>query len=292
MVLVWRDHTTLQVGIDDDVMVLEPVPRLVDTLLASLTQSNPDTEHIAPADVAWREWLLARLDEQGRVAAAAVRSPIRILGSGRVAARIAADLLDLGHTVHIRDVSSRDPSQPSDADRLVGHLRGAPGRPARRAIVDTGKQVALTVVCTATCEPDRSVTDALTRAGEPYIVLRTRPGRAVAGPLVVPSDTSCLRCADLWRADADPVWPRLAAQLAHQPAPDDPVLDAWVSALGLAQAVAFLYGEVGELRSRTLTLASDTGRTTLRVWPAHPRCTCQHRSRDSSLLSMPDRMDA
>ena len=292
MVLVWRDHSTLQVGIDDDVLVLEPVPRVADRLLRSLTQSDHDADRSAPADVAWRDWLLARLAEHGRVAAPSVRSPIRILGSGRVAARIAAELLDLGHTVHVRDVSHHDPAQPSDAERLVGHLRRAPGRQAQRAVVDTGKGVALTVVCTGTCEPDRSLTDALTRAGDPYIVLRTRPGRAVAGPLVVPSDTSCLRCADLWRAEADPVWPRLAAQLAHRPAPDDPLLDAWVSAQGLAQTVAFLYGEVGELRSRTLTLAGDTGRTTLRVWPAHPRCTCHRRSRDSSLLSMPDRMDA
>jgi bacteriocin biosynthesis cyclodehydratase domain-containing protein len=152
--------------------------------------------------------------------------------------------------------------------------------------------VAITVVCTGTCEPERSLTDALARGREPYIVLRTRPGRAVAGPLVVPPETSCLRCADLWRAEADPVWPRLAAQLAHRQAPDDPVLDAWVTALGLAQIVAFLYGEAGELRSRTLTLASDTGRTTLRVWPQHPHCACHAPGRVLGGLSLTDRMGA
>ena len=86
--------------------------------------------------------------------------------------------------------------------------------------------------------------------------------------------------------------PRLAAQLAHRQAPDDPVLDAWVTALGLAQIVAFLFGEAGELRSRTLTLASDTGRTTLRVWPPHPRCSCHVVGRESPLLSVADRMGA
>ncbi len=290
MVLVWRDHTTLQVGIDDDVLVLEPVPRTADTLLRSLMQPDGSTEH-EPGDILWRDWLLARLDEHGRLAERSAAVPIRVLGSGRVAGRIASALLDLGHTIHVRD-----PSQASDrrsgAERLVGHLRRSPGRQGQRATVDAGDDVALTVVCTGTCEPDRSLTDALTRDRDPYIVLRTRPGTAVAGPLVVPPDTSCLRCADLWRAEADPVWPRLAAQLAHRQAPDDPVLDAWVTALGLAQIVAFLFGEAGELRSRTLTLASDTGRTTLRVWPPHPRCSCHVVGRESPLLSVADRMGA
>ena len=292
MVLVWRDHTTLQVGIDDDVLVLEPVPRLADTFLRSLTRPGHRGARDDAIDDAWREWLLARLDEHGRLAEPAAETPIRVLGSGRVAGRIASALLDLGHTIQIRDPSPVSGPQPSGAERLVGHLRRAPGRQASRATVDTGAEVAITVVCTGTCEPDRSLTDALTHAGQPYIVLRTRPGTAVAGPLVVPQDTSCLRCADLWRAEADPVWPRLAAQLAHRPSPEDPVLDAWVTALGLAQIVAFLYGEVGELRSRTLTLASDTGRTTLRVWPGHPRCWCHPSAPVSSLLPMPDRMGA
>jgi len=292
MVLVWRDHTTLQVGIDDDVLVLEPVPRLADTLLSSLDRSDHGTARNDTIDEAWREWLLARLDEHGRLAEPTSQMPIRVLGSGRVAGRIATALLDLGHTIQVRDPSLGSGPRPSGADRLVGHLRRAPGRQAHRATIDTGADVALTVVCTGTCEPDRSLTDALAHAGEPYIVLRTRPGTAVAGPLVVLPETSCLRCADLWRAEADPVWPRLAAQLAHRPSPEDPVLDAWVTALGLAQIVAFLNREAGELRSRTLTLAGDTGRTTLRVWPAHPRCGCHVSAHASSLLSMPDRMGA
>ena len=292
MVHVWRDHTTLQVGIDDDVLVLEPVPRLADELLRSLCRSDHGSAPHEPAEIAWRDWLLARLDEHGRLAGPATDTPIRVLGSGRVAGRIASALLDLGHTIHVRDPSHVPVSRPSGAERLVGHLRRSPGRRGSRAMIDSGDDVALTVVCTGTCEPDRSLTDALARDLEPYIVLRTRPGTAVAGPLVVPPETSCLRCADLWRTEADPVWPLLAAQLAHRQAPDDPVLDAWVTALGLAQIVAYLYGEAGELRSRTLTLASDTGRTTLRVWPPHPHCSCRAPGRGSTLLSMPDRMGA
>ena len=292
MVPVWRDKTTLQVGIDDDVLVLEPVPRLTDALLRSLSHPDRGAWPHEPTDVAWREWLLARLDEHGRLAEPAAATPIRVLGSGRVAGRIASALLDLGHSIHVRDPAPLAGTRLTAAERLVGHLRRSPGRQGRRAMIDTGDDVALTVVCTGTCEPERSLTDALARGREPYIVLRTRPGTAVAGPLVVPPETSCLRCADLWRSEADPVWPRLAAQLAHRPAPDDPVLDAWVTAMGLAQIVAFLYGEAGELRSRTLTLASDTGRTTLRVWPQHPACSCHAPGLVLGGLSLADRMGA
>ncbi len=286
--MVWRDRTTLQVGLDDDVLVLGPVPRRADTLVRSLTRPDRSGRDDEPTEKAWRDWLRDRLDEHGRLAAARHSATVRVLGTGALAARVGSLLLDLGHRVLVKDPSHR-PEAPSAADRLVHHLRCSPGGQGRRAATDSGGRTALTVVCTGTCEPDRSLTDALTRGREPYLVLRTRPGTAVAGPLVVPGLTSCLRCSDLWRTEADPVWPRLAAQLAHREGPDDPVLDTWVTAVGLAQVVAFLNGEAGELRSRTLTLAGDAGRTTLRSWPAHPRCTCHHPD-VSGVLPQPDRM--
>jgi len=288
-VLVWRDRATLQVGIDDDVLVLGPVPRLSEAFLQFPVN---DDELLDPSTRRWREWLAGRLTEHQRLAAPFHAACVRIVGSGRVAGRLATALLDLGHTVRIQEASHASGQGPTGAERLVAHLRRSPGRGGHRVLLDTGPDPELTVLATGTCEPERSLTDQLTREGRPYVVLRTRPGRAVAGPLVVPSETSCLRCADLWRAEADPVWPRLAAQLAHRQAPVDPVLDAWVTGLGLAAIVAFLDGEAGELRSRTLTLASDTGRTSMRLWPAHPRCTCHEWGDASGLLPMPDRMGA
>ncbi|HSN12034.1 MAG TPA: hypothetical protein VLS51_08005 [Propionibacteriaceae bacterium] len=274
-VVVWRDRTTLQVGLDDDVLVLGPVPRRAERLVRSLTHPEQGRQPQDPADGAWRDWLEARLDEHGHLAGPRRSSSVRVVGAGPLAARAASLLLDLGHRVVVRDPAHRL-DMPSAAERLVQHLRCSPGGRGRRATTDAGAPTDVTVVCTGTCEPDRSLTDAMTRQGQPFLVLRTRPGTAVAGPFVVPGTTSCLRCSDLWRADADPVWPRLAAQLAHRPAPDDPVLDTWVTGVAIAQVVAFLNGRAGELRSRTLTLTRDTGRTTLRSWPAHPRCTCHH----------------
>lgn len=292
VVPVWRTATTLQVGLDDDVLVLEPVPPLADQLLQTLTSDGQFADSSDASRLAWQHWLLDRLDEHGLLAGAAPAARIRVLGSGDVAHRIATLLVDLGHTVQVRDPTPLPGTRRTQGMRLVGQLRRTPRRHGGRAVVDTGGAVALTVVCTGTCEPDRSVTDSLARDGGPYLVVRTRPGTAVAGPLVVPAQTSCVRCADLWRAQADPAWPRLAAQLAHRLSPDDPLLDAWVAAVSLAQITAFLHGEPGELRSRTLTLSADTGRTTLRAWPRHPDCTCHGRGRELGNESGPDRIGA
>lgn len=292
VVPVWRTPTTLQIGLDDDVLVLEHVPPLTDQLLQTLASDGQFAESSDTARLAWQDWLLDRLDEHGLLGGPAWAARIRIMGSGVVAQRIATLLIDVGHTVLIHDSAPLPGTRRTQGQRLVSQLRRTPRRHGGRAVVDAGEPVDLTVVCTGTCEPDRSLTDSLARGGHPYLVVRTRPGTAIAGPLVVPSETSCVRCADLWRSLADPAWARLAAQLAHRPSPDDPLLDAWVTAVSLAQIAAFLHGETGELRSRTLTLAADTGRTTLRVWPLHHDCICHGRRRELGNSSVPDRIGA
>ncbi len=46
----------------------------------------------------------------------------------------------------------------------------------------------------------------------PHLPLATLGERAVAGPIVVPGRTGCLRCAHLHRRDGDPAWPLLSVQ--------------------------------------------------------------------------------
>lgn len=292
VVPIWRTPTTLQVGLDDDVLVLEHVPPLVDQLLQTLANDGQLAESSDIARLAWQDWLLDRLDEHGLLGGPARAARLRIVGSGTVAQRLASLLVDVGHTALILDTTPLPGTRRTQAQRLVSQLRRTARRHGGQAVVDAGQPVDLTVVCTGTCEPDRSLTDSLARAGHPYFVVRTRPGTAIAGPLVVPSQTSCIRCADLWRAHADPAWPRLAAQLAHRPSPDDPLLEAWATAVSLAQIAAFLHGEAGELRSRTLTLAADSGCTTLRVWPLHHDCICHDRRRELGNPLAPDRIGA
>ncbi|MGY1606980.1 MULTISPECIES: ThiF family adenylyltransferase [unclassified Geodermatophilus] len=114
-------------------------------------------------------------------------------------------------------------------------------------------------------------------AGVAHLVATVRGETGVVGPLVVPGVTSCLRCADLHRRDADPRWPVLAAQLTGgAQVPSGSTLTCWATALAAAQQVlAYLDGSgspatlsaVVELRPPDLT-------PRLRRWPPHPACGC------------------
>ncbi|TLF76069.1 hypothetical protein FEK34_18565 [Nocardia cyriacigeorgica] len=69
------------------------------------------------------------------------------------------------------------------------------------------------VLLTDTLIPDPRLIDQLLRERIPHLPVHMRDGVGVVGPLVLPGETGCLRCADLLRADYDPEWPRVAAQL-------------------------------------------------------------------------------
>lgn len=292
LVSVWRTPTSLQIGLDDEVLVLEHVPSWTADMVDALAAGRQPLEPADASRAAWRRWLLDRLDELGRLGEPSRAGRVRVLGSGPVAQRIAELLIDLGQVVAIDDATPVPGTRSTSGDALVRHLSRTPARRGGSIAADRTGRVDLTVVCTGTCEPDRSITDALTRHDQPFLVVRTRPGTAVAGPLVVPAQTSCLRCADLWRAGADPAWPRLAAQLSHRTSPDDPLLDAWVAAVALAQISAYLQNEPGELRSRTLTLSSTTGRTSLRSWPRHVDCDAHAVASELGNLEGPDTIGA
>ncbi len=114
-------------------------------------------------------------------------------------------------------------------------------------------------------------------AGVAHLVATVRGEAGVVGPLVVPGVTSCLRCAELHRRDADPRWPVLAAQLtAAAHGPSGSTLTCWATALAAAQQVlAYLEGSgspaalsaVVELRPPDLTPRR-------RPWPPHRSCGC------------------
>ncbi len=114
-------------------------------------------------------------------------------------------------------------------------------------------------------------------AGVAHLVATVRGQTGVVGPLVVPGVTSCLRCADLHRRDADPRWPLLAAQLtAGDDVPSGSTLTCAATALAAAQqALAYLDGSgspaalsaVVELRPPDLVPRRRPG-------PPHPACGC------------------
>ena len=124
----------------------------------------------------------------------------------------------------------------------------------------------------------------LVRAEVAHLPVRVRDGIGIVGPLVLPSSTSCLQCADLHRTDRDAVWPALAAQLRGRiGSAERPTLLATVAvALAQVQSViaAVRWGGSGApppapaTLSRTLEIDVGRGSILARFWPRHPACGC------------------
>ena len=156
---------------------------------------------------------------RGRRAASVV-----VHGAGRVGASLATLLAAAGvGQVHVAD---RGPVRPGDvapagvaaADvdrsrtaaaaealrRAAPEVRSTPPAPGRRP----------DLVVLASTEPvDTMLRTALAGGRVAHLVAGVRETTAVVGPLVLPGRTGCLRCGDLHRADRDPAWPVVAAQL-------------------------------------------------------------------------------
>ena len=118
---------------------------------------------------------------------------------------------------------------------------------------------------------------AVHRAQVPHLVATVRGENGIVGPLVVPGVTSCLRCADLHRRDADPRWPRLAAQLtATEPPPSGATVTCLLTAATAAlQGLAYLDGTAAPVTlDATVELRPPDLRARVRRWPPHPACGC------------------
>ncbi|MEU1984971.1 TOMM precursor leader peptide-binding protein [Nocardia sp. NPDC019395] len=126
--------------------------------------------------------------------------------------------------------------------------------------------------------PEPCLVRELFRAGIAHLVVRLRDGKGIVGPLVLPGETSCLRCADLTRTDRDAEWPRLAAQLLGRMGHASPAGIAAVAALALGELEKIIACEPDsrlETLNGTLELELDTHHVCRRPWAPHTRCGCQ-----------------
>jgi len=118
---------------------------------------------------------------------------------------------------------------------------------------------------------------ALLAAQSPHLVTGVWGSSAVIGPLVVPGHTSCLHCADLHRADRDPAWPALEAQLGRHrdgSTPSEIAVCALAAAVTVVQALAFLDGERPATADGTLEFRLPDWRLRRRHWSRHTDCPC------------------
>ncbi|MBF6364704.1 hypothetical protein IU433_29450 [Nocardia puris] len=112
----------------------------------------------------------------------------------------------------------------------------------------------------------------------PHLQVRVRDGKGLVGPLVLPGATSCLRCHDLTRADLDPAWPHLAAQLLGRVGHASPAATAATAALALGELEAIVACSAERTPATldaTLELDLDSQVLQRRHWAPHPDCGCR-----------------
>ena len=209
---------------------------------------------------------------------------VRLIGAGAVGHQLARLLAASGlGTLYVYDCEPPDRAVYPAAGVLASRAEAL-----RSALADTGitistlshwskpemDQLDLTVLACDRPEPDRAITDHLIRTDQPHVLLRCWGNGVSVGPLVIPGQTSCLRCADLARSDADPAWPVVLGQLSRMQIDSPPTLLAWAASVAAAQVLAVLHGELPESAGSTLELSWPDLVTRLRHWPCHARCGC------------------
>ena len=273
---------------------------LLDDYPAAALRTVPDAvrDRLAP-ELATTS--LAHRDGDGGARSLARRSAayVRVYGAGKVGACVATLLASSG----IGHVACRDDAPARAADVTPAGLAAADvGQPrpeaAARAVHRAAPQA-----CTddpAGRRPDVAVLTSdhgpeLTGDHGPELAARLMADRVphlaavageaigVVGPLVQPGRSACLRCLDLHRADRDPAWPAVLAQLIGR-RPGTPacgsVLAASVAAQACAQLLAFVDGrgqhggQSGPVTNGTLELVLPDWQWRRRTWPPHPRCRC------------------
>ncbi|MEU7589448.1 hypothetical protein AB0A95_24510 [Micromonospora sp. NPDC049230] len=162
---------------------------------------------------------------------------------------------------------------------------GQPLAPAVRAAVDrvapgTGTQPirggrADLVIQLGTDRPPALLAAGLAHRRQPHLLVTLREGVPVIGPLVCPPAGPCLHCVELHRADRDPDWPRLAAQIAAADPVTAGATGTLFAAIGyaLAEALAQLDGGQPETLGGAMEI-TGAGRFRRRGWPPHPACAC------------------
>lgn len=211
---------------------------------------------------------------------------VRVIGSGRVGIAVATALAAAG----VGQVVVQAAGTVSAADLGTGYLPDDIGRPRGAAAADAVRRAAPEVIVAARRQsdlivltdmvvPEPTVVTELLGSRIPHLIGYAHEGMAVVGPLVWPGRTGCLRCADLHRADTDPAWPKLAAQLVGQSPTAGLACTQLAAALIAEQVLAMLAGPQSALPvpptwGAVLQLDPVRGSFACLPRPAHPRCGC------------------
>ncbi|MGH3899050.1 MAG: ThiF family adenylyltransferase [Pseudonocardiaceae bacterium] len=213
-------------------------------------------------------------------------SAVRVIGSGRVAVALATLLASAG----VGQVGVEAAGTVATTDVGTGYLPDDLGRPRAAAAADAVRRCApdvtvairrrpdLIVLCDVVV-PEPVLVAELLGTGIPHLISFAHEGTAVVGPLVWPGRSSCLRCAELHRADLDVAWPKLAAQLVGKVPAAGLACTQIAAALTAEQVLAVLAGPATGLPvpptwGAALELDPVRGTLCRHPRPTHPRCGC------------------
>jgi hypothetical protein len=271
-----------------------PLARMVDGLDGSRPLARVLAEAVAAgAPPAAARSVLERLHAADLLAAPGRADDLagrRIVvhGSGRVAVAVACLLAAAG----VGRVIVEAEGTVVREDTGTGLLAGDVGRPARIAVEDAVARTAgrpapdrrpgarrgaaaradLVVLADA-ARPDPVTAHRLVLDGRRHLPVAVVDGAGSVGPFVDPGRTPCLRCDDLVRAEADPAWPRVAAELGARRTPPSPAAAAATAALAVTEVLALLDGATPAAWGATLHLGADGARRDRPV-RRHPGCGC------------------
>ncbi|MDO8122682.1 thiamine biosynthesis protein ThiF [Isoptericola sp. b490] len=245
---------------------------------------------VPPAEQAdLRAWSLLSADgDVAPLLAARAAARVRIWGLDRVGTAVAQTLALAG--VGRLELDDPTPVLPADVgfggltDRDLGEPRELAvaravraARPRAQTLAAVGRSPDLVVLV------DRAVADPvrhtpLRDAGVPHLSVLVREASVLVGPLVVPGSTACLTCAELHRADADPAWPLVAAQLVAARASASLVAESTLAvaagALATVQVLAHLDGRPCATHDAALELSLPLTVPRAQHWLPHPECGC------------------
>lgn len=267
--------------VEDLLSVLDAAHALDDSSTVIAARSRPRLEPDLLA-------LSLRHPEPGRAAAivrARAATELELLGAGRVGAMIAmiADAAGIG-TIRVSDpgphrgadlapgmpanLASGAASRGEVAARMLSRRHTRPRRTLARSVV--------VLAPAASVLPPEWLAQVRHR---PHLPIVVRENVATIGPLVVPGTTPCLRCVELARADRDPGWPILTAQLVGQAAAIEAceiTLATAAAALASMQLLSWLDDDRAPIaiRGGALELSLDDLRLRRQTIHPHPECGC------------------
>jgi hypothetical protein len=257
---------------------------------AALARVGPQHHRLAPDAEVWSVVHEGSGDAWELLAARSLRE-VEVVGAGRTGSSLATMLAAAGvGRVRVSDPGQVSPQDVAPAGAGVADVGQPRDLVARRTLHRIGHRQRQPVVGRAEAArpdlviivehavADAAAADSLLAADLAHLSVVIGEAGATVGPLVVPGRGPCLRCLDLHRADRDPAWPQVLAQLLSArtgAGPEETSCASLTAALACLQALGHLDGvRRPAAAAATLEVELPDGLISRRDWPAHPACGC------------------